>query len=717
MGFKRAILVAVINLLLLSKLVESVEKKDVETAVKEVEVRIQEMKNAGLVDDSKIDQKLVELGKNMAGLKTAKPAEKEKEDKTVKTTTAITNAVNGIPELVNGIQTRDYKRSVIGGMKIVSSILTLFAPGVVTVANLILNALSNLHSLFTGTKVKEIKSPWKSALDQFKLENLQDDVADIEYLWSLVTKSVVHFEDFLNTQQVITEELASQFYAISFQKVGIFGKLERSIQRYCVEEAHSDNKGDKNDVIHACMGLVVSYARLASSRVMLLTRMAGITQRAEFYFEGIVKGDSPNKEKLVRKQQSMGQYKENFIYLAKQQRNADKDVLRFIVDPMNQFRSKRVIHELLSNPQKFPILMQYLLSLDEEFGFLIDNNAVVLCPDSQLGGLCTKMEVSTSGKYQKWESTDVKIMSWFVPAGLQVSMKDTDNKEYGPFIGSLSYSPTSIATLNQFLVEKMVGELSDSSENLVLCNTVGMCDTIDYGKRGEIKLQSYHGIDFSTLQSIHVPDGLKVNLLKYEDNKKDVKKRNGPLVGPFKQVGINSGCFSGWSHIKVEKADDKDDGKKMVEACNIDNGFCTQVEPGKMIDAKEDQVFFVGWFSSDTVDCRPLAKDGLLDIRIPLGRQIKITQNKAVLGPFTGPAFYPQLNINSKSIQVDNLWIDNKGKRSEKRVFSGNPHPYFNRSFALDEYPSQHHHHHHHHHHRPDPEKSDSSDSDQDVRN
>lgn len=58
-----------------------------------------------------------------------------------------------------------------------------------------------------------------SALDQFKVENVQDEIAEIEYLWDMMTKSIAHFEDYLNHKSVITEELASHFYSNSFLKV------------------------------------------------------------------------------------------------------------------------------------------------------------------------------------------------------------------------------------------------------------------------------------------------------------------------------------------------------------------------------------------------------------------------------------------------------------------------------------------------------------------
>ena len=72
------------------------------------------------------------------------------------------------------------------------------------------------------------------------------------------------------------------------------------------------------------------FFRLSVSRSIMLTRLAGITLKAEEHYKELL--DNPKyaslKEKIERKMQDMGGYKENFVYLADQQRSMDKDVLR-----------------------------------------------------------------------------------------------------------------------------------------------------------------------------------------------------------------------------------------------------------------------------------------------------------------------------------------------------------------------------------------------------
>lgn len=108
------------------------------------------------------------------------------------------------------------------------------------------------------------------------------------------------------------------------------------------------------------------------------------------------------KDKIGRKAQEMGSYKENFIYLADQQRSMDKDVLRFLGDPLNQFQSKRVIFELFAHPGQYHILMGYLMSLDEQYDFLTDSSHVVVCPEKKLSGLCRKQAIVSKFQEQLW---------------------------------------------------------------------------------------------------------------------------------------------------------------------------------------------------------------------------------------------------------------------------------------------------------------------------
>lgn len=65
----------------------------------------------------------------------------------------------------------------------------------------------------------------------------------------------------------------------------------------------------------------------------MLARMAGIVQKAEDHFKELMdkETDSKLKEKFDRKKLNMASYRDNFIYLAGQQRGKDKDVLRFFV--------------------------------------------------------------------------------------------------------------------------------------------------------------------------------------------------------------------------------------------------------------------------------------------------------------------------------------------------------------------------------------------------
>ena len=124
-------------------------------------------------------------------------------------------------------------------------------------------------------------------------------------------------------------------------------------------------------------------------------RMAGIVMTAEEHFIELhaKSTDVKLKEKFDRKRSNMESYKKNFVYLAGQQRSMDKDVLRFLGDPLNQFQSKRIIFELFSHSHKYPVIMNYLLGLDSQFEFMIDNDFVILCSETKLAGLCRKQSI------------------------------------------------------------------------------------------------------------------------------------------------------------------------------------------------------------------------------------------------------------------------------------------------------------------------------------
>ena len=135
-----------------------------------------------------------------------------------------------------------------------------------------------------------------------------------------------------------------------------------------------------------------------------MTRLAGITLQAEDHYKALLEDPkyASMKEKIGRKAQEMGGYKENFIYLADQQRSMDKDVLRFLGDPLNQFQSKRIIFELFAHPGTYHVLMGYLMSLHEQYDFLTDSNHVIVCPEKKLSGLCRKQAIVCRFSYSRF---------------------------------------------------------------------------------------------------------------------------------------------------------------------------------------------------------------------------------------------------------------------------------------------------------------------------
>ena len=74
-------------------------------------------------------------------------------------------------------------------------------------------------------------------------------------------------------------------------------------------------------------------------------------------------------------------------------------------------------------------------------------------------------------KFEDWSHEVSPTSSWFIPKGLQLTMKDKNDKEYGPFIGMMAYSPESVdEAFVKFKVEKMEEGICDASENIMICN-------------------------------------------------------------------------------------------------------------------------------------------------------------------------------------------------------------------------------------------------------
>lgn len=210
-----------------------------------------------------------------------------------------------------------------------------------------------------------------------------------------------------------------------------------------------------------------------------------------------------------------------------------------------------------------------------------------------------------------------------------------------------------------------------------------MCDTVDSKILTNHNLKSYHGVSFQKTRKIKVPEGVKVTLSAVDDAKATIKV-NGPLVGPFKQKNIQE-CFSEWTTLTVEKAEENEDGRKYVEVCGPKDEFCTQFEPGKVVETSSTG--FLGFFKGNDLKCKPTPESDKLNIRIPVGRMVTVKKGESTAGPFKGPAYYPGMNINDMTIHVEDLWLgdDKSKKRTMQQYFA--------------DHSAKHHHNHLRHHH------------------
>ena len=220
-----------------------------------------------------------------------------------------------------------------------------------------------------------------------------------------------------------------------------------------------------------------------------------------------------------------------------------------------------------------------------------------------------------------------------------------------------------------------------------------MCDTIEIEKFESYKITEYHGISYTKMKLMDIPSGVKVTLTAADPNTKI-----NVVVGPFIQDNIDK-CFSEWVNLKVEKAQDDEDGRKMIVVCGPEEQFCTQFEPGKTVESDKVTFFWFKTSSSTDVRCRPTVDDYQLDITIPVGRVVTVKKDKALYGPYAGPAYYPRMNVEKVTIQVEDLWLGDKNGRKRSpisRIPIAADYP--NKNSGLQFFTADHHSHHHHKH-------------------
>ena len=218
-----------------------------------------------------------------------------------------------------------------------------------------------------------------------------------------------------------------------------------------------------------------------------------------------------------------------------------------------------------------------------------------------------------------------------------------------------------------------------------------MCDTMDIEQQTTYDITKYHGIDYSKMELVDVPPRVKVTMM-HADPK---TKTNGPLIGPFIQNKIGE-CSKEWASLKVEKAKDDEDGRKMIVVCGPKDGFCVQFEPGKTVES--ESIGFFGGRSDSGTYCRPATDSDTLDITIPVGRQVTVRKDKALHGPYTGPTYYPRMNVKEMKIEVEDMWLgEGKADKRSSPTISGG---YINRNpSGLQFFTAEHQAHYHHHKH------------------
>ena len=215
-----------------------------------------------------------------------------------------------------------------------------------------------------------------------------------------------------------------------------------------------------------------------------------------------------------------------------------------------------------------------------------------------------------------------------------------------------------------------------------------MCDTMDIETQKTYDITNYHGVDYSKTELVDIPPRVKVTFTNADNS-----KVNGAIIGPFIQSNIGE-CSKEWKTLKVEKAKEEEDGRKMIVVCGPKDGFCVQFEPGKTVES--ESIGFFGGRSSTGKKCLPATDSDTLDVTIPVGRQVTVRKDKGLHGPYTGPTYYPRMNVKEMKIEVADLWLgEGKADKRSSASLSG----YINNKnpSGLQFFTAEHRHAHHHH--------------------
>ena len=313
-----------------------------------------------------------------------------------------------------------------------------------------------------------------------------------------------------------------------------------------------------------CLELTQLYAQLSIMRQLILVDIASL-------LSDVSEVDESNDLTGVAN---------NVLNMVKKEQIADKDVLQFLVDPMNNPDKRLIIAELINSPQKYETLNDYLHTLHKKVDGTVFKKKVVACSGPNLRCDCRAFKVGRyddlkmSSDQDNWND---KIRSLFIPFKMKVHAHTdawSGGKNLGPYYGPIVHGKIfESGRWSTLRVENTEGDGEDGTKMVRICEaeymkSIGYCDLIPLPRHTEtIQMNNFHGSNWSSVvvNSIYVPKGYKVKGIA-----ENVKYISGWSYGP---ITVNRRC-SGSQYGKFKKLVIKKifkDTSRMVMFCDEEN--------------------------------------------------------------------------------------------------------------------------------------------------
>ncbi|XP_002156857.2 uncharacterized protein LOC100215884 isoform X1 [Hydra vulgaris] len=332
----------------------------------------------------------------------------------------ISGVGDGLTQLVGGISSGSWQDMLLGGLSIVGTLASLAGPMGAALST-ILSLVSMVFGLFGGSQEAEesqegmLKRVIDDALTRARADELKAEAEGLKKAISSIRNSVNQFRE----ENSISENQATELYNQAFRGLTFFGLLKYQIDKYC--DCAVENPNDEEKVRKAkensdrCLEFLNLYADLSILRQLLIADMASLVGSVGLNGTAI-----------------------NLLSLTEKEKISDKDILFFLLDPINNKDQRFCIAQYFGVPGKYPTLQAYLGSLTQASTGEIVTKHVVICSQKQLLGLCYKLEPKNYDEKDLlgW-ANDIK--SIYVSDGLVVYGYSSDQRKgasYGPFPGA-----------------------------------------------------------------------------------------------------------------------------------------------------------------------------------------------------------------------------------------------------------------------------------------